>query len=91
MATKTSQAAKESKIWQDRLKIYCLENKLEEPFYNYESDRRGGRTAWTSKVTVRHHVPGVPWTIPGRYFFDGDNNAREDAAEVAWRKLTNNP
>ncbi|GLB22012.1 hypothetical protein AtubIFM61612_002565 [Aspergillus tubingensis] len=71
MATKTSQAAKESRIWQDRL--------------------RRGRTAWTSKVTVQHRVPGVPWVIPGRYFFDGDNNAREDAAEVAWRKLTNTP
>ncbi|GFN10833.1 double-stranded RNA binding motif domain-containing protein [Aspergillus tubingensis] len=87
MATKTSQAAKESRIWQDRLR----KNKLEEPIYNFESDRRGGRTAWTSKVTVQHRVPGVPWIIPGRYFFDGDNNAREDAAEVAWRKLTNTP
>ncbi|GKZ91290.1 hypothetical protein AnigIFM59636_003490 [Aspergillus niger] len=68
MATKTSQAAKESRHWQDRLER--------------------GRTAWTSKVTVQHHVPNIPWIIPGRYFFDGHNNAREDAAEVAYRALT---
>ncbi|GJP93452.1 hypothetical protein CBS63078_3714 [Aspergillus niger] len=88
MATKTSQAAKESRHWQDRLEIYCFENKLKEPVYLYDSDRRGGRTAWTSKVTVQHHVPNIPWIIPGRYFFDGHNNAREDAAEVAYRALT---
>ncbi len=45
----------------------------------------GGRTAWTSKVTVSGQC------IPGRYWFDGHyiDNAKEDAAELALKKIFN--
>lgn len=37
----------------------------------------GGRTAWTARVLVN-------WKLyQARFFYDGDRNAREDAAEVA--------
>jgi len=45
----------------------------------------GGRTAWTSTVTIQSH------NIPARNWYDGQfiNNAKEDAAEVALIKLRN--
>ena len=44
----------------------------------------GGRTAWSSTVTVGGHP-----NIPARYWYDGQyiNNAKEDAAEVALKML----
>lgn len=65
------------------------------PIFNIISDRRGtlyilachadhadclgGRTAWSSTVTVQGR------NIPARYWYDGQfiNNAKEDAAEMA--------
>lgn len=42
----------------------------------------GGRTAWTARVLVN-------WNLyQARFFYDGDRNAREDAAEVALYHLT---
>lgn len=43
----------------------------------------GGRTAWSSTVTVEGQ------SIAARYWYDGQylNNAKEDAAEVALQKL----
>lgn len=43
----------------------------------------GGRTAWSSIVTVAGQ------RVPARFWYDGSyvNNAKEDAAEVALQKL----
>jgi len=44
---------------------------------------KGGRTAWSSTVTVQGQ------NISARYWYDGQyvNNAKEDAAEVALKHL----
>ncbi|KAM0159047.1 hypothetical protein ACHAQE_000789 [Botrytis cinerea] len=44
----------------------------------------GGRTAWSSTVTVQGQ------NISARFWYDGQyvNNAKEDAAEVALNRLT---
>ena len=44
----------------------------------------GGRTAWSSTVTVQGQ------NISARFWYDGEhiNNAKEDAAEVALKHLT---
>ncbi|KAJ5996496.1 hypothetical protein N7522_008156 [Penicillium canescens] len=49
----------------------------------------GGRTAWSSTVTVQ----GIPTAIAARYWYDGQfvNNAKEDAAEVALKLLNQQP
>lgn len=49
----------------------------------------GGRTAWSSTVTVQ----GIPTAIAARYWYDGQfvNNAKEDAAEVALKMLSQQP
>lgn len=46
----------------------------------------GGRTAWSSVVIVNGR------RMEARYWYDGNhlNNAKEDAAEVAVRWLSNN-
>ncbi|EON66143.1 hypothetical protein W97_05386 [Coniosporium apollinis CBS 100218] len=43
----------------------------------------GGRTAWSSTVTVAGHQ------VPARYWYDGSrvNQAKEDAAEVALQRM----
>ena len=47
----------------------------------------GGRTAWSSTVTVQGQ------NIAARYWYDGQyiNNAKEDAAEVALTRLNQQP
>ncbi|KAG0156460.1 hypothetical protein PDIDSM_3638 [Penicillium digitatum] len=47
----------------------------------------GGRTAWSSTVTVQGQ------NIAARYWYDGQfiNNAKEDAAEVALKTLNQQP
>ena len=58
---------------------------MQTPIFNIVSDRRGGRTAWSSTVTISgQHI------IQARYWYDGQyvNNAKEDAAEVALQQLT---
>lgn len=47
----------------------------------------GGRTAWSSTVTVQGQ------NISARYWYDGQyiNNAKEDAAEVALKIILNQP
>jgi len=46
----------------------------------------GGRTAWSSKVTIDGHC------MEARYWYDGNylNNAKEDVAEVAYNWLMKN-
>lgn len=43
----------------------------------------GGRTAWSSRVTIDGH------SMSARYWYDGKylNNAKEDVAEVAYNWL----
>lgn len=70
-------------VWQTRLEDACKEYKITAPKYELASDRRGGRTAWSSSVTVYGSVHSA------RFWYDGNNihNAREDAAEVAYNWL----
>lgn len=63
---------------------HCTRFSLPTPIFSIVSDRRGGRTAWSSTVTISgHHV------IQARFWYDGQyvNNAKEDAAEVALQQL----
>jgi hypothetical protein len=67
---------------------FTLDRETSCPYVSFEalSDRStGGRTAWTSTVTIQGH------NIPARNWYDGQflNNAKEDAAEVALIKMRN--
>ncbi|KAI9874052.1 MAG: hypothetical protein M1830_010251 [Pleopsidium flavum] len=70
--------------WQERLQDHCRAAQMHPPVFNIVSDRRGGRTAWSSTVTIEGQ------NIAARYWYDGQyvNNAKEDAAEVALQQLT---
>ncbi|KAI9780596.1 MAG: hypothetical protein M1816_002816 [Peltula sp. TS41687] len=72
-----------SSSWQERLQDHCRATQLNPPVFNIVSDRRGGRTAWSSTVTIEGQ------SIAARYWYDGQylNNAKEDAAEVALQQL----
>jgi len=66
--------------WQILLKETCKALDLD---FNYISDRRGCRTAWSAYIIIggkKYHA---------RFWYDGDflNNAREDAAEVALMEI----
>ncbi|KAL1841879.1 hypothetical protein VTJ49DRAFT_6478 [Mycothermus thermophilus] len=67
------------KTWQDKLNEACREYNIAAPVFQIVSDRRGGRTAWSSRVNVYGAVHSA------RFWYDGKNlnNAKEDAAEVA--------
>ncbi|KAJ6079966.1 hypothetical protein N7467_009719 [Penicillium canescens] len=56
---------------------------------SWQDQLNGGRTAWSSTVTVQ----GIPNAIAARYWYDGQfvNNAKEDAAEVALKLLSQQP
>ncbi|KFX87360.1 hypothetical protein O988_03004 [Pseudogymnoascus sp. VKM F-3808] len=71
--------------WQDKLQERCRTAQINPPVFSIVSDRRGGRTAWSSTVTVSGQ------SIAARYWYDGQylNNAKEDAAEVALKALGN--
>jgi hypothetical protein len=83
------------------LKDACREYQIAAPVFQIVSDRRGelpsgitymssmlthigGRTAWSSRVTVHGSVHNA------RFWYDGKNlnNAKEDAAEVAYNWLS---
>ncbi|KKY27079.1 hypothetical protein UCRPC4_g01304 [Phaeomoniella chlamydospora] len=68
-------------------KDYCRAGGFPAPVFNIVSDRRGGRTAWSSTVTIRGR------NIAARFWYDGQfiNNAKEDAAEVALNLLKQLP
>ncbi|QPC69654.1 hypothetical protein HYE68_000406 [Fusarium pseudograminearum] len=74
----------QSTIWQTQLADVCQINSITRPVFQDFSDRRGGRTAWSSTVTVHGQK------VPARFWYDGKNinNAREDAAECAVKWLT---
>ncbi|KAF2656080.1 hypothetical protein K491DRAFT_692281 [Lophiostoma macrostomum CBS 122681] len=71
--------------WSKRLRDHCAVRRLGEPTWQDVSDRRGGRTAWSSIVAIN----GTHYSA--RFFYDGSKQeaAREDAAEMALRALTN--
>ncbi|KAL7269724.1 hypothetical protein RUND412_007598 [Rhizina undulata] len=71
------------KTWQAKLEDHCNAIRVEPPQWQLRSDRRGGRTAWSSTVTIGN----IQWT--GRYWYDGDytDNAKEDVAELALKQL----
>jgi len=69
--------------WQDRLNEHCRRAKIQLPVFNIVSDRRGGRTAWSSTVNVSGRSMSARYWYAGEYIF----NAREDAAEVALKQL----
>ncbi|KAA8572727.1 hypothetical protein MFRU_003g01370 [Monilinia fructicola] len=73
-----------SGTWQEKLEMRCREAQIHPPVFQIVSDRRGGRTAWSSTVTVQGQ------NISARYWYDGQyvNNAKEDAAEVALNRLS---
>ncbi|KAF7904329.1 hypothetical protein EAF00_001663 [Botryotinia globosa] len=73
-----------SATWQEKLEERCREAQIRPPIFQIVSDRRGGRTAWSSTVTVQGQ------NISARYWYDGQyvNNAKEDAAEVALNRLS---
>lgn len=79
-------APRPSSLWQDRLEGACRDYQIQPPDYQLVSDRRGGRTAWSSVVVV------CGKRIEARYWYDGNNlnNAKEDAAEVALAWLASN-
>ncbi|KAL1899840.1 hypothetical protein Sste5346_002706 [Sporothrix stenoceras] len=70
--------------WQERLVEACRECNIGPPDFQVVSDQRGGRTAWSSRVSVYGYV------FAARYWYDGKNvnNAKEDAAELALTWLT---
>ncbi|ODA82429.1 hypothetical protein RJ55_00936 [Drechmeria coniospora] len=61
------------------LMAVCRHAKVLPPVFHLVSDRRGGRTAWSSRVMVCGEM------MEARFWYDGNNlyNAREDAAEIA--------
>lgn len=84
MAYKSSSGAQpENSKWQESLLGACRDYYYPEPKYQLVSERRGGRTAWSAEVNVNGVV------ITARFWYDGKNtnNAKEDAAEVAYNML----
>ncbi|CAI6337437.1 unnamed protein product [Periconia digitata] len=63
---------------------HCIVRSLGQPMWQDISDRRGGRTAWSSVVAIQGN------TYQARFWYDGAyvEQAREDAAEVALRNIT---
>lgn len=88
MPSPTSVNGLRSSPWQEKLQDHCQRCHLHPPVFNIVSDRRGGRTAWSSTVTIRGSQ-----TIHARFWYDGQyvNNAKEDAAEVALQTLLSAP
>ncbi|MCJ1250763.1 hypothetical protein MMC30_007991 [Trapelia coarctata] len=63
---------------------------LAQPLPNADRSSLGGRTAWSSTVTISPPSSHSQQTLQARYWYDGQyvHNAKEDAAEVAFRTLT---
>lgn len=80
-------ATKSHETWQEELAAECVKLQLSPPVFNIMQDRRGGRTAWSSTVSIDGRV------LSARYWYDGQyiHNSKEDAAEVACNFLRNTP
>ncbi|KAI9729652.1 MAG: hypothetical protein M1818_008455 [Claussenomyces sp. TS43310] len=87
MSFSSSSSNSSSGAWQDKLQEICRDAQMNPPVFTIVSDRRGGRTAWSSTVNVSGK------SISARYWYDGQyvNNAKEDAAEVALKVLAGSP
>ncbi|KAF2637451.1 hypothetical protein P280DRAFT_492335 [Massarina eburnea CBS 473.64] len=70
--------------WAQRLKEHCSVRGLGEPIWQDVSDRRGGRTAWSSIVAINGSQYAARFWYDGAYMVQ----AREDAAEMALRHIT---
>ncbi|KAF2111153.1 hypothetical protein BDV96DRAFT_650260 [Lophiotrema nucula] len=70
--------------WSQRLRVECAVRRYGEPTLQDVSDRRGGRTAWSCIAVIQ----GTHYQA--KFWYDGQflAQAREDAAEVAYRALT---
>ncbi|KAH3952009.1 hypothetical protein HBH53_051820 [Parastagonospora nodorum] len=73
-----------SQNWVQRLSEHCTVRGFSNPSYQTVSDRRGGRTAWSSIACIN----GV--TYPAKFWYDGEyvEQSKHDAAESALRILT---
>ncbi|EGP82160.1 uncharacterized protein MYCGRDRAFT_19550, partial [Zymoseptoria tritici IPO323] len=67
----------------DRLRNFCHTQGIREPTFQYISDRRGCRTAWSCTVDLQGARSSARLWYDGRYL----ENAREDAAEKALQTL----
>ncbi|KKA30012.1 hypothetical protein TD95_004401 [Thielaviopsis punctulata] len=83
MSSTSSNASSNGQSWQDRLEEACQSAQWPSPTFEIISDRRGGRTAWSSRVLLNGQ------TFSARFWYDGKNlnNAKEDAAEVSFNYL----
>ncbi|KAF1926493.1 uncharacterized protein M421DRAFT_7096 [Didymella exigua CBS 183.55] len=65
--------------WTHQLKQYCQAEGLGDVVYQDVSDRRGGRTAWSTIAVINNTQ------YPARFWYDGSRieQAKEDAAEIA--------
>ncbi|KZL84496.1 hypothetical protein CI238_13464, partial [Colletotrichum incanum] len=63
--------------WQQRLEDACCEANIADPGFRLVSERRGRRTAWSSRVLVDGR------TFQAQFWYDGKNekNMRDNAAE----------
>jgi len=69
--------------WQEQLKQFCSTHGMAPPVYHIASDRRGGRTAWSSAVDVHGSTYNACFWYDGKYI----ENAKEDAANVAIERM----
>jgi hypothetical protein len=63
------------------LQEVCRWYQIDDPIFQLVSDRRGGRTAWSSGVTVYGTI------TQAHHWYSGHHNAKEDAAEKALQWL----
>ena len=70
--------------WRQKLNEYCITQGLPRPLYTTLSDRRGGRTAWSSTVNVAGEIFAAFYWYDGTYI----QNAMEDAAQIALKSLS---
>ncbi|KAI1129900.1 hypothetical protein F5Y10DRAFT_140790 [Nemania abortiva] len=84
MSSRSRRSRQPGISWQDQLEEACRDCQISPPEYQLVSDRRGGRTAWSTVITVYGRA------IQARYWYDGNNihTSREDAAEAAMIWLT---
>ena len=65
---------------------FCDSQHIAPPNYNFHSDRRGRRTAWSCSVSVGDQKFSARYWYDGQYF----ETAREDAADEALLRLQRN-
>lgn len=81
-----------SQTWVQRLVEHCRVRGLPEPTFVTVSDRRGGRTAWSTVTVIKpKHSPEA--FFPAKFWYSGENAAqsKQDAAQTALRVLTDTP